>query len=139
MFSPAIRKLRALPEPLRFGIVGGIACGIDAAVLAAVLLVFPDAVLAARIPSFLVAATAAWWMHRTFTFHAAPREGSLPRQWLAFITTNAVGNLFNLALYAALVAVAGWHPLAALAVASIAAAAINYLASRHFVFGAGRG
>lgn len=127
-------RLTALPEPLRFAIVGAIGFAVDGAVLYTVLWFFPAAVLLARVPSFLVAATATWWLHRHVTFFYAPRHGRKLVQWLAFVGTNSAGNIVNLGTYMLLAGVARWYPIAALAVASIVAAVLNYVVSRVFVF-----
>ena len=126
--------MSALPEPIRFGIVGAIGFVIDALVLSAILTRFPWAVLAARVPSFLVAATVTWWLHRAFTFAHVGPQGSLVRQWCAFVVTNGAGIALNVILYAVLATAGGVRPVLALAIASIVAALVNYLSSRHLVF-----
>lgn len=123
-----------LPEPIRFGIVGAVGFIVDALVLSAILAVHPSAVLAARVPSFLVAATVTWWLHRGFTFAHVGPQGSWLRQWCAFVVTNGAGNALNVMLYGVLATAGGLRPLTALAIASIAAAVVNYLSSRHLVF-----
>jgi putative flippase GtrA len=123
-----------LPEPVRFCIVGGIGFVVDALVLSSILAVVPSAVLAARVPSFLVAATVTWWLHRAFTFAHVAAPASSARQWLAFVFTNGAGNALNVAIYALLATFGGMRPVLALATASIVAATVNYLASRHLVF-----
>jgi len=124
----------ALPEPLRFALVGAVGFVVDALVLYAILAVFAHAVLAARVPSFLVAATVTWWLHRAFTFAHGDHDAPMLRQWIAFVITNAAGNALNIIVYGVLVTLAGFTPIVALAIASIIAAAVNYLSSRHLVF-----
>lgn len=123
---------------MRFAIVGGIGFVIDASVLWALLAVFPSALLLARVPSFLVAATVTWWLHRTYTFSAAPANHNIVAQWFAFVCTNGIGNLVNLVVYGVLVKAAAWSAISALAMASLIAAVLNYVASRFFVFRAHR-
>ena len=66
-------------------------------------------------------------------FEGAAGEGSRVRQWLAFVVTNATGNLVNVLAYGVLVTAASMRPVLALAIASVLAAVINYLSSRHLV------
>jgi len=126
--------MRRLIEPAKFAIVGGIGFLIDGAILSAILHFFPTAVLTARIPSFLVAATATWWLHRHFTFSATGSHRPKAVQWVSFVTTNGVGNLINLVVYAVLVMAREWQPLPALAAASLVAMVFNYSISRFVVF-----
>jgi putative flippase GtrA len=126
--------MRRLIEPAKFAVVGGIAFVIDGTILSAILHFFPTAVLAARVPSFLVAATAAWWLHRKFTFAATGAHRPKVAQWFSFVTTNGIGNLINLVVYGLLVMAGGWHPLLALAAASLVAMVFNYSVSRFVVF-----
>jgi putative flippase GtrA len=126
--------MRQLIEPVRFAFVGGVGFLIDGGILSVILHFFPTAVLAARVPSFLVAATATWWLHRKFTFSAQGTHRPKAAQWASFIATNGIGNLINLLVYALLVTAGGWRPLLALAAASIVAMFFNYSVSRFVVF-----
>jgi len=126
--------VRRLIEPARFALVGGMGFLIDGTILSGTLHFFPTAVLAARVPSFLVAATATWWLHRRFTFRETGAHRPKAAQWASFIATNGVGNLINLLVYGLLVTVGDWRPLLALAAASIVAMFFNYSVSRFIVF-----
>ena len=88
----------------------------------------------ARLPSFLVAVTVTWWLHRHFTFAWAGSTKPSAREWLRFVSGNVVGNGVNLGLYWILIGEFGWGPLAALAMASGVAAGVNYGVSATWVF-----
>lgn len=91
-----------------------------------------------RIPSFLVAVTVTWRLHRHFTFTHARRAPPSVREWARFALANAFGNGLNLALYWALVVAADFRVLPALALASAVAFGVNYAASARWVFRARR-
>ena len=66
------------------------------------------------------------------------KAATWPRQWLGYMSTNGVGNLFNYLIFSSLVLSGmpvisrhGW----ALLIGSVAAYAINYLFVRLLVFG----
>lgn len=118
----------------RFLVVGGVGFLVDAAAL---LLMVHGAGLSpiwSRIPSLLIALTTTWWLHRSFTFRSPARPAPAAAEWLRFVASNGLGNGLNLALYWLMVT-SGWSLLVALAVASVAAVAINYSASAWWVFG----
>jgi len=118
----------------RFLIVGAIGFLVDALVLLLLVHVAGLSRVWSRIPSVLVAMTATWWLHRHFTFSWARDTAPSHREWLRFVFANALGNGFNLGIYWILVGPADWGIMSSLAVASVAAAAINYAMSARWVF-----
>lgn len=119
----------------KFGIVGVIGLVVDTAVLYAGLALGLE-FFAARIPSFLAAATATWALNRAFTFRGAQDE-PLHRQWAKFIAANAVGGVVNYAVSVGLEAnvdLVAAHPFLAVAAGSIAGMFFNFAASKHLVF-----
>ena len=121
-------------ELFRFLLVGSVGFIVDGAILLLLVDVGRTSPLWARGPSFMTAVTVTWWLHRNFTFEAARHTAPSIREWSLFVVANALGNGINLGLYWLLVWRFDWAPLAALAVASVAAAAINYRVSAQWVF-----
>ncbi len=121
-------------EFLRFLVVGGLGFIVDASVLLALVHVGGMSRVWARIPSFLVAVTVTWWFHRDFTFDVASHSRPSLREWTRFVIANGLGNGANLAIYWALIVLVDSPLLAALVVASVAAAGINYAMSARWVF-----
>jgi putative flippase GtrA len=118
----------------RFLLVGAVGFLVDAAVLLLLVDIAGMSRLWSRVPSLLVAITVTWWLHRHFTFSWAREVAPSKREWLRFVVANAVGNGLNLILYWVLIGLFGWRILPALAVASVAAAGINYAMSARWVF-----
>lgn len=94
-----------------------------------------------RLLSFLVAATATWFLNRTFTFSRPPASAlgvrALVGEWLRFLSVNSIGGLVNYGVYTALVvtvARVAEHPVLGVAAGAIAGLAFNYLGSKHAVF-----
>ena len=129
---PVARGIAA--EVFRFLLVGSVGFIVDGGIL--MLLVQGGGVsrVWARIPSFLVAVTVTWWMHRHFTFASSRHVAPSVRELLRFVMANSLGSGLNLAVYWALVGLLTWEPLPALAVASIVAAGVNYAMSARWVF-----
>ena len=116
---------------LRFGMVGAIGFAVDAGVLQLLLLAGWSPV-PARAVAIPVAVFATWVLNRGFTFPEA-QQGPALASLVRYAGVSATGAAVNFAVYTALVFVAV-QPLAALAVASIVAMAVNYLGSKHFAF-----
>jgi putative flippase GtrA len=90
----------------------------------------------ARIASFLAAATATWWLNRTYTFASAGRDGAA-FQWARFLAANAIGGLVNYAVFAAVLAsapIAAAWPLIAVAAGALAGLVFNFTLSEKLVF-----
>jgi putative flippase GtrA len=90
----------------------------------------------ARVVSFLVATTAAWWLNRTFTFHDAGSD-RWERQWARFMAANLVGGVVNYAVFAVMIAtwpIALAYPVLALAAGSVSGVFFNFTAYRRYVF-----
>jgi len=117
----------------RFLVVGGIGFVVDACALLIMVHAAGLSPVWSRIPSILIALTATWWLHRSFTFRSPAGPAPTAAEWLRFVISNGLGNGLNLALYWLMVT-SGWSLLVALAVASVAAVAINYSASVWWVF-----
>ena len=86
--------------------------------------------------SYLVAATWAWQLNRSWTF-AGAGSGPLHRQWAAFMVVNLVGLAFNRGAYFALVtwsATCQAYPVLAVAAGAIAGMFWNFALSRRLVF-----
>jgi putative flippase GtrA len=120
---------------LCFCVVGTLGFGVDAAVLQA--LVSGPAVdpYAARVASFLAAATATWWLNRRYTFKATRRAS--PGEWVTYTGLMTLGAAVNYGAYAASITwweLAREHLWIGVALGSIAGLGINYATSRSLVF-----
>lgn len=135
-----MRRLRALPPILKFGLVGTVAAAVDMAAVEALIRLAGFNLYSARVFSYLAAATAAWAMNRHYTFAAADRARPL-RQWLRYLGSNALGGAVNYSIYALLVSGAATfasRPWLAVAVGSLGGMVFNYVVARHYVFRAPR-
>jgi putative flippase GtrA len=88
-----------------------------------------------RALSYLVAATVTWALNRHYTF-AVPDRPSIG-EWSRFVLANLTGGLVNYAIYAAAVTCFAFfaaYPALAVGLGSLSGLAVNYSASRSFVF-----
>jgi putative flippase GtrA len=125
-----------LGQFLTFAVGGTLAFMIDSIVLLLMIHYAGAGLYSGRLVSYLVAASFSWAFHRTVTFRTSVRSRK-SSQWLTFLFTNAFGGMLNLGVYAVLVADSSWiaqRPLVALALGSISGLALNFFASRIFVF-----
>jgi putative flippase GtrA len=91
---------------------------------------------AARVLSFLAAATATWGFNRRYTF-AGHGDGSRRRQWLRYLAAMAFGFVLNYGVYAACVTLwpLAWQwPALGVAAGSAAGAVVNFLSSKYWIF-----
>lgn len=121
-------------EFLLFAIAGVIGLGVDVGVLylSAPLLGW----YAARVLSFLAAATATWALNRHYTFSARHSGVSMLREYLGYLLTMLGGAVVNYGVYVlALHTLSGpWAPAAGVALGSLAGMTLNFLSARHLVF-----
>ncbi|MEM7407470.1 MAG: GtrA family protein [Pseudomonadota bacterium] len=131
-----IRSGRWSLQFLSFAVVGCIGFVVDVVALYTLLHGAGLGLYWSRLGSYLAAATATWWLNRSFTFR--PDDAASPAgQWLRFVLLNTVGGAVNLGVYAAMVtfwSVAAAHPVLGVAAGSIAGLAINFTLSKAFVF-----
>lgn len=89
-----------------------------------------------RALSFLCAATATWLLNRLWTF--ASSDPLLVRQFVRFLSANAVGGAMNygvsVLLVVALPSPFGAYPGLAVAAGSLTGLAANFTLSKRFVF-----
>jgi putative flippase GtrA len=137
-----LRRLLALPTYflrfafVRFALVGTCVMFVDMAIVQALVMTGTTGPALARVPAFLVAATCAWALNRRFTFHGADRSGPA-RQWLRYVSANAIGMAVNLTVYYVLIATVDlvWRwPFLGVAAGAIAGLAFNFTASKKLVF-----
>ena len=124
---------------LKFLGIGVIAFAVDAIAFQTAMSLFSASPYVARVFSFVVATTAAWWMNRTFTFSDAENT-RLDLQWAKFFAANIIGGGVNYLMFAlALSALpfAKTYPILALAIGSASGAAFNYAAYKRYVFRTG--
>lgn len=131
------RLLTLIGEALRFGLVGVAGYVVDVSVLVVLVRLGIDP-FAARVPSFLAAASCTWFLNRQFTFRPPP-TGAAPmrRQWALFLVLMLPGAALNYGTYAVLLA--EWElaqrvlaiPVAAGALAGMA---LNFATSKWIVF-----
>lgn len=132
---PARRENRLTARLLRFGLVGTAGYLVDAGLLQTMVQWGGINPFLARLGSFIAAATATWWLNRTYTFSA--RHQASGGEWLRYITAMTLGGLIN---YGAFAAALLWlpHPLRqpwlAVACGSLAGMAANYYTSSRFIF-----
>lgn len=122
---------------LRFAVVGAAGFVVDAGILAFGLHFLSLDAYSARILSYIGAATFTWWGNRLFTFREHASASARTSEWGRFIAVNALGAVFNLGVYTALVALAPVpfnNPFIALAAGSLSGLAFNFFGSKRFVF-----
>ena len=120
----------------KFGAVGVVGLVVDTAVVYTLVFGAGLEFFAARVPSFLAAATTTFALNRAFTFRGA-RDEPLHRQWAKFIAANALGGAVNYGVSVGLEAaflVVETHPVLAVAAGSAAGMVLNFAASKHLVF-----
>lgn len=126
-------------EFLAFGLVGVAGFVVDVSVLylAAPWLGW----YAARVLSFLAAATATWALNRRYTFTTRESGTSLGREYLRYLVTMLGGAAVNYAVYVTTLHwIDGpWAPALGVALGSCAGLVVNFLSARHLVFRARRG
>ena len=124
---------------LRFAVIGTLGVPVDAGTLWLMTHHFGLDPYSGRVISWLCAATFTWTGNRYFTFAATRARGlsGIVREWLRFLTANAVGGLVNVGLYATLVRFAPPpvnNPYLALAMGTLAVLAFNFTLSKKLVF-----
>jgi putative flippase GtrA len=134
---PRFRLLALAGEAFRFGLVGTAGYVVDVAVLMLVVRLGVDP-FTARVPSFVAAASATWFLNRRFTFRSAgARDGRVRRQWALFVLLMLPGAAVNYGTYAALLA---WWPPAGrvlalpVAAGALAGMALNFIVSKRIIF-----
>jgi putative flippase GtrA len=127
-------------EFLSFAAVGVIGLVVDVVVL--YLLAPLLGWYAARVVSFLAAATTTWAFNRRYTFAASAAAGrSLWREYLGYLATMAAGAVLNYGAYVlTLHWVEGrWAAALGVALGSLAGMSANFLSARYLVFRSHRG
>ena len=121
---------------LKFSCIGVVAFLVDVIAFQAALSLAGASPYSARVVSFVVATSSAWWMNRTFTFRDA--ENTRPDlQWARFIAANLVGGSVSYAIFVLAIAViplAAAYPVLALAAGSASGVAFNFTAYLRYVF-----
>jgi putative flippase GtrA len=138
---PAPGRLAAarhlLGEAFRFGLVGVAGYIVDITVLLLVVRLGVDP-FSARVPSFIAAASATWFLNRRFTFRApSARQGAVRRQWAMFVVLMLPGAAVNYGTYALLLAhwpPAQRHLALPVAAGALAGMTLNFLVSKRIVF-----
>lgn len=121
---------------LRFCLTGGVGFVIDAGTLYVLLHAGGLDPYSGRVVSYLTAATVTWLLNRSFTF-VVPAGAGLHREWLRYVSANAVGGGINYLIYAACIAampIFRAHPIWAVAVGSGVALLFNFSANKFLVF-----
>jgi putative flippase GtrA len=115
---------------LRFCAVGTLAYLVDAGVLTALVSGAGLDPYAARVVSFLTAASFTWWLNRHWTFEV--KRAPTRAEWLTYVTLMLIGAAVNYGTYAAAIM---WWPLArehlwlGVALGSVAGLGVNFLSS----------
>jgi putative flippase GtrA len=126
---------KLLREITLFGLVGVAGFAVDTAVL--YLLRDWLGPLIARVPSFLLAVVATWWLNRCFTFRERPSGLQAAQEFRRYLALMLSGGAVNYAVFATLLFVsetARAHPVIGVAAGSLAGMGANLLASRLFLF-----
>lgn len=119
----------------RFAVGGVVGFLVDSGVLYALIALGMNP-YAARVPSFLIAATSTWLVNRYWTF-ADRRGGHRAAEWSRYLVAMLVGGAINYTAYATLLAnsatVRAW-PVLGVAAGSLAGMVVNYLSSHYWIF-----
>jgi putative flippase GtrA len=124
---------------LRFGAVGAVGFVVDAGIVVAIVTLANVQPLAARITSFLVAATVTFVLNQRFTFRLG--GGFSVARWSYYLTTTAIGACINVGVYQLWLSHVVATPcqlVIGTALGSLAAMVINYFSSSVLVFRAAK-
>jgi putative flippase GtrA len=131
------RLAALLGEAFRFGLVGVAGYIVDVAALMLIVRLGIDP-FTARVPSFIAAASATWYLNRRFTFREAQAQPvSVRRQWALFVVLMLPGAALNYGTYALLVAhfdLARRLLAVPVAAGALAGMSVNFLVSKLVVF-----
>lgn len=125
-------------EFFMFGVVGTVGFLVDAGVL--YLLKASLGLYAARIASFICAASATWILNRLLTFNQTIQDkpqSPIIKEYLHYFASMLVGGAFNFATYSWFVShnqQTQSSPLIGVALGSIVGMLINFLLAKHLVF-----
>ena len=120
-----------------FGLIGIVGFAIDAGVL---LWLTGDGLnaYAARVCSFLCAASTTWYLNRRFTFRPDAGAGGVGREWVRYLAVSLIGGTLNYATYAIVLTLSpAQGPLVSVlgvAAGSITGMLSNFTLSRLVVF-----
>ena len=126
--------MRAARAFLLFAVVGAVGFVVDVGVL---YLVAPWlGWYAARVISFVAAASATWALNRRFTFAGSASGMSAGREYLSWLATMLGGACVNYAVYVlTLYGMSGpWAPALGVALGSCAGLVVNFMMARYVVF-----
>lgn len=122
---------------IRFCVVGTLGFVADSSILTILTQLFTWGPIAARIASFLGAATLTWLLNTRFTFRskAKARAG----QWALYIAATAIGAAINIGAYSSWLAlhtpcVSVTNLVLGVAIGSVAALFFNFFVSKLIVF-----
>ena len=115
-----------IAEVARFGLVGGLAFGLDAAVLALTIHLGASP-YAGRVLSVAVAIVFTWWLNRRLTFRTA--AAPTWREFRGYVLQSLLGAGVNYAVYAAALAL-GASTIVALVLGTGIASAFNFVRYR---------
>ena len=125
-----------LSQLIRFGMAGVAGFAVDAGVLQATLALGMSFYLGRAI-SFIAAATATWLINRRLTFaHAGQRPASFQEWWRyvgAMMMGGAVNYLVSVLMFQGVLKSDPRSAIIAVAVGSIAAMAVNFIAARAII------
>ena len=127
----------AIPQFLRFCIVGTVGFLVDAAGLYVIVSWFSVGPFVGRIISYVIAATVTWTLNRSYTFKIAGRGAQLHHEWIIYVLTNGVGAIVNYFVYVLFVLyfdLSDAQLVIGVAAGSIAGLAFNFTANKWFVF-----
>lgn len=123
-------------QALRFAVSGVLGLAVDTAVLYGLMAVGLG-FAAARVLSFLAAATFTWVFNRRLTFDAATRRAPSWREWLRYLAAMAVGGVVNYAVSLAAYNTSNTvqtYPVLALMLGSVVGMTFNFVSARYLVF-----
>jgi putative flippase GtrA len=132
--------LQQAARVLRFALVGAVAAIIHIAAFEAARRGLGFGPATGWIASFAVAATAAWFMNRSFTFQA-DRASRTAGEWLRYIVVAGLGALAHFGVFLAAVRHLPFfasHPALAIIPGSLASLCVTYAGASLFVFAMAR-
>jgi putative flippase GtrA len=124
----------------RFALVGVVAAAIHIGTFEALRRLLGLGPSAGWLASFVIAATAAWLMNRSFTFRA-DSVNRTPGEWLSYLAVAGLGALAHFLVFLAVVAFMPFfarNPALAIVPGSLASLCVTYAGSSLFVFASAR-